>query len=297
MQCGASDEPHAPARQPLGPLMNDAAPSPALKRLSVPPASLPSPSYVRLNGRLLSTQGPGYCKLLGVFVVAVTWEARKMVVKYGPRVAREEGEVMRLVAQQTRIPVPKLLGMSDDAGETFIYQEYVEGNTLDDAWDTLSSADINHIKSDFTFILSELASLPAPPGVRLGACDNKASRRLGGPFQAVLTQKPEPALYDVDDLKKWIRFEIGRRSKACARYSAPPNVEDCLVQGGVGLVHADLHGGNIIVKDGRITAIIDGASQDGFPERSSRSCWSDTSGRKHSLVLHRLCTRSSSRST
>ncbi|GEM12526.1 phosphotransferase enzyme family protein [Rhodotorula toruloides] len=136
---------------------------------------------------------------------------------------------MRLVGRQTRIPVPKLLGVAEDSGETFIYQDYIKGATLADTWKTLSSAELDGVKSDFDFILSELASLSAPPGIRLGACDTKVLSQLGGPCHAVLAQKPESALYNVDEFQ----------------------------EGGVGLVHANLRGGHIMGKDGRIAAIID----------------------------------------
>jgi Ser/Thr protein kinase RdoA (MazF antagonist) len=76
---------------------------------------------------------------------------------------------------------------------------------------------------------------------------------------------PEPTLRSLSEFGRWIRFEISRRSRQLADQSIPPNVEHFLARGDIGLVHADLHGGNILVKDGRIAAIVDWAEAAWLP--------------------------------
>ncbi|GEM12535.1 hypothetical protein Rt10032_c22g6552 [Rhodotorula toruloides] len=56
---------------------------------------------------------------------------------------------MRLARANTAVPVPEVLGVVHEADKTYLYIEYIDGKTLDEAWGTLSSTDIARIKSSF----------------------------------------------------------------------------------------------------------------------------------------------------
>lgn len=74
-------------------------------------ASLPSPDYVRTHGEHIGLD-PDYAFELGpegfAFVKRLEWNGRVMAVKYGPRVSRSEADVMRMVREQTDVPVPEV---------------------------------------------------------------------------------------------------------------------------------------------------------------------------------------------
>ncbi|EGU11424.1 hypothetical protein RTG_02582 [Rhodotorula toruloides ATCC 204091] len=258
--------PAVPPRQPFTSRTNalEGFPSPhpsstPSKRRLAPSATLPPPSYAREHGIFLGRRRPKDCEGVGQFVKRVHWEGKVMVVKYGRSVRQAEVDVMKMVRERTHVPVPEVFGTAFDeaAGELFIYQEFIEGTTLTAAWPTLSHPDLSRIKSDFSRYVHELGALALPPDASLGSCDASSSYRLSEPCHAVFAQKPEPKVQSVEDFTRWIRFEISRRSRDLANSRKDFDLERLFRDGDVGLVHADLHGENILVKNGRIAAILD----------------------------------------
>jgi aminoglycoside phosphotransferase len=63
-----------------------------------------------------------------------------LLVKYGTKVTRAEVEAQRYVYQQLRgrVPVPEVMGWTEDAGQGFIYMALVDAPTLAARWTRLT---------------------------------------------------------------------------------------------------------------------------------------------------------------
>ncbi|BGP11158.1 hypothetical protein JCM10049v2_007057 [Rhodotorula toruloides] len=232
--------------------------NPALPLMSSVP--LPRPGDFRTGGYLIGTRRPVDCEAEGVFVKRIQWGGRDIIVKYGISVSSGEADVMRMIKANTSIPVPKVYGVvhEEATGETFIYMELVDGITLAEAWSNLSPLELAAIQRDFSAYIAELATLEPPHDVVLGACNNKLDTRVGESCHALLVRKPEPVMRTIEDFAGWIRSEMDRRRGALLRLPpSPANLDQLLTSSVVGFVHADLHGENILIKNGRIAAIID----------------------------------------
>ena len=67
----------------------------------------------------------------------------KTVVKTGKIVRMAEAEAMKFVRANTSIPVPQVRNAyrDDSTGEVVIVMDYVEGESLDKAWEKYTNAD------------------------------------------------------------------------------------------------------------------------------------------------------------
>ncbi|KAI1763480.1 kinase-like domain-containing protein [Hypoxylon sp. FL1150] len=70
-----------------------------------------------------------------------------LVVKYGSAITIAEGQCLWYFNRYMKdtVPTPELYGWCRDEGETFIYMEYIDGDTLEDAWPALSPEDLDLI--------------------------------------------------------------------------------------------------------------------------------------------------------
>lgn len=59
---------------------------------------------------------------------------RNLLVKWGTGVNISEAHSLFAIGQLDDIPVPQIFGWCVDRGETFIYMEYIQGQTLEQAW-------------------------------------------------------------------------------------------------------------------------------------------------------------------
>ena len=97
-----------------------------------------------------------------------------MVVKYGKEVFIGEAKALLLLKEQTSVPSPKLyaaytygpLDSSDvenlrSAG-TYIFMEYIEGETLQKIWSTCEYETKPQITLELKFSMEQLRSIPIP---------------------------------------------------------------------------------------------------------------------------------------
>jgi len=95
-----------------------------------------------------------------------------MLVKYGTHASLIEAKTMSFVAQQTSLPIPKLYAAYtygpfdrdiDDFGslyDTYIFMDFIEGETLEKAWSTYDSIAKLQIASELRGYMEELRSMP-----------------------------------------------------------------------------------------------------------------------------------------
>ena len=98
-------------------------------------AQLPTPAEVRLDAarrkdgsrRSLSRPPPVY------------YQALNLLVKYGSEITLAEGQCLWFIRRYLSrdVPVPEIYGWCRDGDETFLFMELIQGDTLEQRWDSL----------------------------------------------------------------------------------------------------------------------------------------------------------------
>ncbi|KAI4945583.1 hypothetical protein J4E91_007926 [Alternaria rosae] len=212
-----------------------------------------------------------------------------MVVKWGNHASLIEAKNMLYVAERTSIPVPKLyaayaygpldrdLGDYGSVYDTYIFMEFIEGEDLRKSWGKYSAAEKQTISTDLKKHMTELRSLP--PANYIGSVhggpvtDNMlewstSSRgQLSHQYQKIgssfLTRHPGP-FKGIEDFNNTIVDTYIAKSKG----QVGPYIRGMVNahKHGIVFTHGDLRPDNIIVKDGRVAAIIDWEMSGWYPE-------------------------------
>ena len=188
------------------------------------------------------------------------------VIKTGEAVRMAEAAAMRIVAEHTSIPVPKVLDayMQDGDDTGVLIMEYVTGETLDRAWRRCDEAQKQHLTSQLHGYLCELRAFPIEKlgniGRRIGALDGSSCwdqffplDESFGPYQSVT---------DFHDALAVIL--TARHDDSWSRMVGTflVSLDDC----GLALTHNDITPRNILVREGNIVAILDWELCGVFPD-------------------------------
>ncbi|KAI4648507.1 uncharacterized protein J4E79_010129 [Alternaria viburni] len=194
----------------------------------------------------------------------------KIAVKWGHHVSLIEAKNMLYVAENTSIPVPRLYAayaygpidrsLDDHATfyDVYIFVEFIEGEDLGKSWDKHTSTEKQAISADLKKYMDELRSLP--PANYIGSVDEgpvidnmlEWSTSCRGPFKSI------------EDFNATIIEAFITKSKP----QIGPYARGMLNahKHGIVFTHGDLRPDNIIVKDGRVAAIIDWELSGWYPE-------------------------------
>ncbi|OAA43642.1 Protein kinase-like domain protein [Metarhizium rileyi] len=190
---------------------------------------------------------------LGPSVVRVSWHR---VIK-GP-CDPPEVEAMQYVASHTTIPVPRIYAVhTTGKGLIYIEMAYVPGQDLHSAWSRLSVSELDTICADLAQHISSLRVLQPPaPDVVSSALQNPAyDGRIGARFYGPISHKEFHSLarghLRMDDVAPFLGEDVVKVHTSCYR--------TCFT-------HADLAPRNIIVRNGRLAAIVDWAYAGWYPE-------------------------------
>ncbi|PYI11849.1 kinase-like protein [Aspergillus sclerotiicarbonarius CBS 121057] len=199
-----------------------------------------------IGNRLFGTVGPHGVRI-----------SRHRLIK-GPC---ESGEVaaLKYVAEHTSIPVPKVLKVHNFRDALYIELEYIEGDDLNTAWRCyLSPEQKQQILAELGGYMSQLRSLEPPQtglvaSASLESCiDYRVGQQTFGPFDGHA------------DFHSFLRGYLPVED--CTDVFGQ-KVTDCHVRSYRScFAHADLCPRNIIVKDGKVAAIIDWACGGWYPE-------------------------------
>ena len=180
---------------------------------------------------------------------------KKVVVKYGEDVDIAEAESIQHVSRRTSIPLPHIIGTHKGQGVTFLIMSFVQGEPLDEVWDTLKKEAKRSISEELRRYFDQLRLLPGTYIGRIGSrpCWDPLffGRDACGPFAT----------------------EAELNSVICAMFhKIHPTVLSrtlprMLKEGHrILFCHADFHPRNVIVKDERVCAIIDWEMAGYYPE-------------------------------
>ncbi|KAK4153918.1 kinase-like domain protein [Chaetomidium leptoderma] len=168
-----------------------------------------------------------------------------------------EVEAMRYVASHTTIPVPRLYAVHiEENGLIYIEMAYVPGDTLEQAWNGLSTDQRDTIFADIKQHMSSLRALQPPAqdivssALQNPAYDLRIGARFFGPMNHAEFHSTVRGRLRMEDVPL-LGPEVDKVHTA--RYQTH-------------FTHADLAPRNIIVRHGRVAAIIDWAFSGWYPE-------------------------------
>lgn len=163
-----------------------------------------------------------------------------------------EADVLRFVKAHTTIPVPEVISSDWDR----ITMEYIEGQTLKEAWPVLTPDQRTGILDQLRHYIAEMRALPGTSLGRLngqGVSVPSIMERSGGPFSTI------------GEFHDWLVCPRGgprRESMYWHQITSKLRGQHYSIV----FTHADLAARNIMVRDGRIVAILDWEFSGWYPE-------------------------------
>lgn len=171
-----------------------------------------------------------------------------------------ELEAMRYVTEHTSIPVPKILAVHHHEGFLYIEMEFVKGTELAVAWmkeGFLSDEQKKSIMKDIGNYVAQLRELEPPKS-------GTVSSALGKPVHDCRIGSRPFGPMSHDDLHSLVRGNLVIESCATAFGDEAARVHTGSYK--TRFTHADLAPRNIMVRKGRVVAIIDWAFSGWYPE-------------------------------
>jgi serine/threonine protein kinase len=186
----------------------------------------------------------------------------KVIVKVGDVIRLSEAASMNFVRSKTSIPVPEVYDVYKDETDPENYlllMEYVEGDVLRDVWDTMSLEEKEEIARQLRGYMDELRDIE---GTLIGTVE-------GGPCNDQVFESDEKNRYGPyeteDAFNEGIVAAIGTFSGGIFTEMVVDMVK-ALPNHKIVLTHGDIAPRNIIVRDGKIVAILDWELSGFYPE-------------------------------
>jgi serine/threonine protein kinase len=182
------------------------------------------------------------------------------VIKWGSRLRVTEAKTAEFIAQNTTIPVPKVLDVFTFKGTPYLVSEYVEGSILDDVWGKLSSEEKTSCMEQLRGYLKQLREIPCPEPEKVqsvdgtGCWDDRLHTGEYGPFAT-------HAEFNKSLAHNYVQDHPDQHPDAPELFAKTKGKTWRTV-----FSHGDLGPHNIMWKDGKIVAIIDWENAGWFPE-------------------------------
>jgi serine/threonine protein kinase len=206
---------------------------------------------VRINNAFLKR-----CKLLRPRSLAFRFNS-SIVIKTGDKARMSEAAAMRLLSECTSLPIPKVHdAYVQDDGCGVIVMEYIEGVPLDQAWPSYDQAQRSSVLAQLRSYLVELRSVTSNviSSIDGAACCDQffaTDSAKYGPYSS------QDAFNEglVDALREQ---RVGHQAPYDGGwFHMIAGLIRSLRGNGIVLTHNDLTPGNILVRDGKVVAILD----------------------------------------
>ena len=179
-------------------------------------------------------------------------------VKFGSResVSREVAAMQYILQRCPEIPVPVVYNSwTGDDGREYISMTPMPGRSLEKVWPEMDSTEKDSVMGDYRKILHRLRSTDPPPSdtpIRIGAIDGGpvvdhrcSGRRSGGPFSTEL------------ELNSWLLSLVASEQKESFSDFYVETLKNCMRDNHKWrLTHGNMGPQNILVDNGRITAVL-----------------------------------------
>lgn len=166
---------------------------------------------------------------------------------------------MQYIAAHTNIPIPKLYAVHTLKEKRLIYIEmaYIQGVDLDKAWQGLNKGQKDAIFQDIKRHVCDMRQLKPPPPGLIGSAfqkqvyDTRIGYRFFGPF-------------DLCSFHSLVRSHLREEDVAESLGNVVEKVQTTDYR--IFFSHADLAPRNVIIRDGRVAAIVDWGYAGWYPE-------------------------------
>ncbi|KAF8196048.1 kinase-like domain-containing protein [Pholiota molesta] len=159
----------------------------------------------------------------------------------------EEARVMDFIRTHTSIPVPQILMLFSDAEGRYMVMEYIPAPSLESVYNSCSLEELQGIIQQIGDIIQQIRSLPIPQQDTIGAWQGKPFNNVI--FDPLPWDKYPPLASAFKSVAEFDAFWL-KRSKIDISLPSPAAAR-------IVLSHGDLHGGNILVKDGKVVGVVD----------------------------------------
>jgi aminoglycoside phosphotransferase len=200
---------------------------------------------------------PGAVILHKMFNRKVILSPDNTVIKVGKRIVVGEAEALK-VAAQFGIPAPRIHDVHTTSdGEHRITMDYIEGQTLEKAWDELSTEQRKDIAKQLRKILDKMRSATPPPNL-ISACDGTEIRDTRHRFSY-----HSPPCVDEKGFNEVLMSGVFPQISPLVRAALAQRLR---TSHRIVLTHCDLMPRNIMVKDGKIVGLLDWEDAGWYPE-------------------------------
>ncbi|KAI3325029.1 kinase-like domain-containing protein [Xylariaceae sp. AK1471] len=194
------------------------------------------------------------CTRLGDEVMSQVWKYDDhIVIKRIEPASSAEVAAMRLVHEKTSIPVPQVLKFVSrpDDDMAIIFMEYIDGEPLDQAWESCTDTEKQNIVAQLRGYLEELRQVK---GEFIGSVDRSVCND-----QLFANRENEYGPYEDEDE---FRAGMAKSLRACDANPAFTEVVIGFVEAmpkhdSIVLTHGDLVPRNVLVKEGNVVGIVD----------------------------------------
>ncbi|KAG5994853.1 hypothetical protein E4U43_003163 [Claviceps pusilla] len=203
----------------------------------------------------------------------VRFEHLNLLVKMGYwyHVRFEEVQTLRAMRQvfaNNEVPVPEVCGWRKHGNMCSIYMSLIPGQTLDQAWPTLTNEDKGLICADLSRIVGQLRRLVQGPSGNCFVGSINGGTLLDRFFRFDYEEGPFPTVKSFND---WFFAAATRQRPGPGKAIDPGPYRHLLPDtGNIYFAHGDLTLTNIMISDGpaprRISAILDWEQSGWFPE-------------------------------
>lgn len=177
---------------------------------------------------------------------------------------------MEFIRERTSVPVPKIYCAFTYRNKTYIAMERIKGTMIADGWLQRSEESRSRILNQLKTMIEEIRSIRSPHGSSVASVDGGSLNdpRLPGigTIYPIPTARRFGPFEDINAFHRWLR-----RPHKGADDAFPDEVNEMIKAheetdwGQPFFTHGDLSSFNIIVKDDKITGIIDWETAGWYP--------------------------------
>ncbi|KAK7681484.1 hypothetical protein QCA50_015576 [Cerrena zonata] len=169
-----------------------------------------------------------------------------------------EADTLRYIRANTTIPVPRVYASAEGYGRRFLLMEEIKGDCLENVWITLNDTQKDSIVQSLQSYISQLRSLSPPHGRKVCALNGEAVRD-----SRITSSGPVGPFADEANFNDYLvqAAEVFMDETTIPGIRARMREDHRIV-----FTHGDLAPRNIIVKDGKVMALIDWEQSGWYPE-------------------------------
>ncbi|EJU02430.1 kinase-like protein [Dacryopinax primogenitus] len=186
-----------------------------------------------------------------------------LYLKFGPRTQSAEAHALWLVKQHTKVPIPTVLDyivLTQASGRpySFILMTEVPGQTLEEVQDTLSEDQLNDIGLQIREHIDAYRNVPNP-------YPNQICGASGGPMWTPQFDDMFriPSCADATEFHAWMRKSQAMCLPPSMMAKFEPTFQD--FNGPTFFLHGDLADRNIIIRDGKVSGLVDWSTSGWMP--------------------------------